>query len=181
MSTDFQRQKYTRRFRLLDLDGDGYVQESDFGSLGRRMIAASGSAEDPARAAEISEVYRDGWHRLCAATGTSTDDRVARDDFVAACVASLDSGSGFDWVILPTVNAVLTGFDLDRDGILSADEFSAWLRGNGIGPGAITETLRRVDRDGDGKITAEDLMTMAEEFYRSNDPDAPGNWILGVP
>ena len=35
------------------------------------------------------------------------------------------------------------------------------------------------DRDGDGYLVREELLQNVEEFYGSDDPGAPGNWLVG--
>jgi hypothetical protein len=37
----------------------------------------------------------------------------------------------------------------------------------------------RLDRDNTGGLTEEDLVQAVQEFYLSNDPDAPGNVLYG--
>ena len=39
--------------------------------------------------------------------------------------------------------------------------------------------FRYLDRDGDGYLDVAEIVKAVEEFYLSDDPDAPGNWLLG--
>ena len=51
-------------------------------------------------------------------------------------------------------------------------------------PGLRSTQARQVfldlDVDGDGSVTRDELMAMAHEFYRSDDPHAPGNRLFGA-
>lgn len=77
------------------------------------------------------------------------------------------------------VQGVIGLWDRDGDQRLSADEFVKleWCYG------ATEETARvifqHLDRDEDGYLTIEECRQDAEEFYRSDDPAAPGNWLFG--
>jgi hypothetical protein len=42
------------------------------------------------------------------------------------------------------------------------------------------EHLRQAaDADGDGKVTRDELLKNVEEFFYGEDPNAPGNWLVG--
>ena len=43
----------------------------------------------------------------------------------------------------------------------------------------MAEAILHTDLDGDGYITHDELVRLFDEFYRSSDPDAPGNWLFG--
>ena len=70
-------------------------------------------------------------------------------------------------------------WDRDGDGKLSADEYVKLEWCYGVTEEAAREAFRHLDRDGDGYLTLEEGMKAIEEFYLSDDPDAPGNWLFG--
>lgn len=39
--------------------------------------------------------------------------------------------------------------------------------------------FRQLDRNRDGYLTTDELIKNAEEFFFSEDPEAPGNWLVG--
>ena len=69
--------------------------------------------------------------------------------------------------------------DTDKDGKVSVPEYSAYLTAWGTTDAEIIEPFRRLDRDGDGYLTADELRQNAEEFFFSDDPEAAGNWLVG--
>ncbi|MCY0939323.1 EF-hand domain-containing protein [Streptomyces sp. H34-S4] len=41
------------------------------------------------------------------------------------------------------------------------------------------EVFRRLDQDGDGLITRDDLLEAIREYYFNDDPESAGSWLLG--
>jgi hypothetical protein len=69
--------------------------------------------------------------------------------------------------------------DQDGDGRLSQQEYVANLRSFNVNEAAANEAFRRLDQDGDGYLTQAELSRCVEEFFYSEDPEAPGNWLVG--
>lgn len=70
--------------------------------------------------------------------------------------------------------------DTTGDSSLDFDEYVRMYAGLGIDPTHSSDAFRRLDRDGDGKISYEEFRTAITEFYLSDDENAPGNWLLGL-
>ena len=62
---------------------------------------------------------------------------------------------------------------------MSQQEYVANLRGFNADEAAATEAFRRLDRNADGYLTHEEISQGVEEFYYSEDPESPGNWLIG--
>jgi hypothetical protein len=70
------------------------------------------------------------------------------------------------------------GRRLIRDGRLSGEEFVAFYGCYGVPEDVAQQAFGRLDTAGSGSFAIEDLMKLGREFY-GNDPDAPGNWLVG--
>ena len=70
-------------------------------------------------------------------------------------------------------------WDQNGDGKLSVQEYAKLGWCYGITEEAMREAFQHLDRNGDGYLTIEELTKAVDEFYRSDDPDAPGNWTFG--
>jgi uncharacterized protein (DUF2141 family) len=69
--------------------------------------------------------------------------------------------------------------DRDGDGKISRAEFAANLQAYGVAAPAAAEAFSHLDRDGDGFIDTDELLQNVEEFFYGDDPNAPGNWLVG--
>ncbi|MSP12022.1 MAG: EF-hand domain-containing protein [Chloroflexi bacterium] len=77
---------------------------------------------------------------------------------------------------------VESGFTLqDRngDGKISSSEFIAYLRGYNVTEQDAKDAFARLDRNDNGFITKKEMMLNMEEYFMSEAPEAPGNWLFG--
>ena len=74
------------------------------------------------------------------------------------CLAALPAIAADDKPAKPkkTPEEMLKMFDLDKDGSVSLDEFKKGMTGK-IDAARIEETFKKKDKDGDGKLNAEEV------------------------
>ncbi len=77
------------------------------------------------------------------------------------------------------VSRLFATFDTDGDGELGADEFCDFFSLYGLSMALARQVFLDLDLDGDGVISHAELMEIADTFYRSDDPWAPGNQLYG--
>jgi hypothetical protein len=70
-------------------------------------------------------------------------------------------------------------WDRDHDGRLSIVEYVALNGCYGISEEAAHEAFRHLDPAGTGLLNTEEVTKRVREFFLSDDPEAPGNWIIG--
>lgn len=74
---------------------------------------------------------------------------------------------------------IFDAVDTDASGCLSLEEWAQLFRVYGIPVIYAPEAFARVDVDADQRLTREELLRRAEEFYYSQDPASPGNFMFG--
>ncbi|WP_371494338.1 EF-hand domain-containing protein [Kitasatospora sp. NBC_00374] len=168
-----QERKLRRHFELLDFDGNGFIEQSDIEEFVERITEAAG-AEGTPQSVRLREEGGRLWRRLQKALDTDGDQRISRDEFVGA--ADLNA------VMAMAVELGAASFevtDTDRDGRISLQEWIRMDRKLGVSHADSMHGFRLLDRDGDGFVTRAEYVKGVEEFYRSDDPQAPGNWAFG--
>lgn len=187
-----QRQKQRHFFCIIDQDGDGKIQWSDFqryldraaaigpvsveSSIYRQALvdiqnwwAGIKSAGDRAQnnVGELS-VTLDGWLAFWSEVMQTTAQQTIGSE--RAAIQSLDDSVRIHFQL----------FDGDRDGLLSAQEYAKWMTAWGGEMDALSN-FRRLDRDRDGYLTLDEIRGYLRQFHFSNDPDAVGNYLYGNP
>lgn len=180
MLTELQKRKQAAQFRSLDLNHDGFYEEADVAEFARRICEVlefpPGSPEYAFIRSRIGasrrlEAFRDFYK--------AKGDRLSLDDYLELGDIIIHDDVLFDQTITEQVQGVIGLWDRDGDKRLSADEFVKLEWCYGVGEETARAIFQHLDRDGDGYLTIQECKQDAEEFYRSNDPDVPGNWLFG--
>jgi Ca2+-binding EF-hand superfamily protein len=69
--------------------------------------------------------------------------------------------------------------DADGDGSIGPSEYRDLLSSVDIDAPVADEAFARLDGDGDGRLSEAEFTALYLDFYRSNDPEAPGSWLWG--
>jgi Ca2+-binding EF-hand superfamily protein len=80
---------------------------------------------------------------------------------------------------MSTAQNLMNWQDKDKDGRVSWTEFLGSAVIFGQTPAEAEEAFRHLDRDADGYLNTDEWLRNTEEFFMSDDPKAPGNWLLG--
>ena len=175
MSADVRERKLEKNFSLLDLDRDGYVDKSDLVGIVGKFCEAIG--EDP-HSSEVG-AYREALDGLWQALDTDGNGRLTRDEYVSSMSAIADQPGRLEELIVPVHRAFYNVLDEDNDGQVSKEEFVKMYQNSGMTPAEINEAFERLDTNGSGSLSVDELTNATLQFYRSSDGDEPGNFING--
>ncbi|PSQ96666.1 MAG: hypothetical protein BRD55_05135 [Bacteroidetes bacterium SW_9_63_38] len=183
MIGDLQRRKASHYFDLIDEDDNGLVEAADF-ELRADRLAETRNVTDPEAQAELQKRVLSWWEHLCALADTDDDDRITREEWQTyweALQVSIEEGGETEKRTLESLERAARGtFEAIRrteDGTVTEAEYLDWLHAWNVE--ADRADFDRLDRDGTGNLSEDDLIQAVREFYLSNDPNAPGNVLYG--
>ena len=178
MLTEFQKRKLTVVFHHQDMDNDGFLGKADYEQFVKRV----GEIQNyPPGSPQYEALYAQNmavWEQVRQVADKDGDDRVSLEEFLESYDVTLGDEKLYDQLVTQYAQSLLALWDRDGDGRLSGVEYVALCGAWGVGEGAAREAFRHLDRDGNGYLSTEELMQNFKEFY-GDDPDAPGNWIVG--
>jgi hypothetical protein len=183
MTDDILTVKIEHGFDHLDADGNGRLDEHDHVLMGRRAAAnaghAAGSPEEARAVAAFVAVWND-LHRPHLPEGSEAIDKAT---FVASTKALATDPAAAETILGALGRTYLSIADTDSDGEVSVEEFAAFQRSHfpDLARDDIDKAFAHLDRDGDGRLTAEEFVNAVIEYWSSPDPEAPGNWWMGRP
>src|SRR5215472_5062757 len=119
------------------------------------------------------------WNGMEQLGGAPGSQRVSREERLAGYDRLLSAKDHFLTIVGSWADTLIELSDQDGDGRLSQQEYVANIRGFHVEEAAAHEAFRRLDQDGDGYLTHAELSRSVEEFFYSEDPEAPGNWLVG--
>jgi juvenile hormone diol kinase len=179
MLTDLQKQKLTRYFRVYDVDDNGTISLPDFERVVENVRALYGVDESSPVHGGLRDGYLLRWSALAASADKDRDGNVDLDEWLSYWEDVLEDDARYEVEVVSVTERLFETFDTDDDGFLGPDEFCNFYGVYGLKSALARLVFLDLDRDGDGQVTREELMDMAHQFYRSNDPDAPGNQLFG--
>ncbi|MCX5383935.1 EF-hand domain-containing protein [Streptomyces sp. NBC_00083] len=175
MASAFQVHKLKGMFAAFDADGDGCLCEDDFTALvarWRRMPAVAPGTELDGR---VEALLMGWWAALLAAGNGRGDGRVDMDEFLGL----VDELPARVAEVTATADTLFDAVDANGDGRISADEHRTLVETWNGRPVDTAGVCERLDLDGDGHLDRGEFALLWSQFWISDDPAEPGNWLCG--
>lgn len=179
MLTHLQRRKLTRYFRVYDVDDDGRLAMADFERIIENVRIIHGISSGSTAYCALRDAYTIRWDALRGVADSNADDGVDLEEWLGYWSELLDSEERYDEEVTAVTNRIFDMFDTDQDGTLGADEFCDFFGVFGLKAALARRVFAEIDLDGGGAISRERLRKLTDEFYSSDDPNAPGNNLFG--
>jgi Ca2+-binding EF-hand superfamily protein len=174
-----QQQKLSHMFALLDLDGDGRLEQRDYVGRVEALARLRGWSRDSAVYQRNLGHALEEWENLCESADTNQDGRVTLDEFLRFGATYLDDRDAVRSWARGDVQLLFDAIDTDSDGRISIDEYRVYLEVYGADASAAETFFAHADLDEDGRITRAEMAHAFEEFFLSSDPAAAGNLLFG--
>lgn len=177
--TDLQTKKLTRYFQVYDVDDDGQIDSGDFERVLENVRVLHGQSDHSQLYLDLRVAYMGRWDRLQSGADMDRSGGVDLDEWLAYWQHALDDDARYEAEVAAVVDKLFTMFDTDEDGVIGPDEFCDFYGVYGL-PLALARTVFiELDTNQDGVISRDELLDMARQFYRGDDPGAPGNMLYG--
>lgn len=175
--TPFLTKKHTHSFHIFDADGDGKVARADHDRIVRRAIAIRGleGAEAEAFEAQMAGI----WEQLEAMVDKDGDHAINLEEWLAFQGALVKNRDLWEQAVGGNVQQLLMLIDVDGDGALDRTEYGHLLAIYDVDAAKGDVAFPKLDLDGDGKISTDELMQLVRQWCFSDAQDDPGNWIFG--
>jgi Ca2+-binding EF-hand superfamily protein len=179
MLTELRKRKLTVAFHHHDMDNDGFIGKADYEQFVKRFCEIQNySPGSPEYEAMYTQTMA-AWEHVRNVADKDGDNRVSLEEFLESYDVTLSDENLTNQLLTEYIKSLLAWWDRDGDGRLSGVDYVTLSGCYGVGEEAAREAFRHLDRNGSGYLTIEELMKNTEEFYLGDDPDAPGNWMLG--
>lgn len=180
MLTQLQTDKLERFFYILDFDRNGVIEKEDFIGIAENLCILWGIKEDDPRHTKIINQFKDSWNRFDLFVG-SKDGKANWEHWIHFAEQVIVNGDEemYNLYVEQYVGELFDNFDTDKDGYIDLDEFIDLFVSYRIEVRYAAKAFRKIDLNHDNLISRGELIKAVKEFFRSADPDAPGNWLFG--
>ena len=178
MLTELQKRKMTRFFVVWDFDGTGMIEPHNFDLLVGRLVELLGIEPASTAHRELQARYDGMWAGLKPAISDPKRTGLVLSEWLAACGVLLESPA-FRAQVDSIVDFLWLTLDTDRDGHVSLDQYAKFAQAY-LMPRRVAEDLfGRMGKPKHQPLSRAELKKLVEDFYWSDDPEAPGNYLWG--
>lgn len=181
MLTELQRQKITHYFHaVLDQDRNGVLQDNDFMEIGESLCILWRYKPGSPEYQKVIDQCLSSWH-LFERHFKTTGGEANLENFLKFFDKMLSPGGEemYRQYVINVVGDVFDSFDVNADGVISINEYVDLFMCYHIKIKYSAKAFLKLDRNGDDQVTKEELLQAVDEFFKSDDPKAPGNWLFG--
>jgi Ca2+-binding EF-hand superfamily protein len=175
MASTFQERKLEGMFAAFDADGDGYLREEDFRSLVARWSRLPGVDPGTELRSRVETLLMGWWAALLEAGDANGDGTVDLGEVLLL----VDKLPAMITDVTATADTVFDAVDANGDGRISPEEHRRLVETWNGQPVDMTGVFELLDLNGDGYLSREEFEVLWRQFWTSDDPVEPGNWLCG--
>jgi Ca2+-binding EF-hand superfamily protein len=182
MLSDLQRRKISHQFKMLDLNGDGFLSDPDVGMIVNNLAREFKVSPASDTFAALKAVYAAQWQQIQQFGDPNQDGRVSLDELLTYWDATLNTPGALDVLVTDYSQSYFALFELlDPDGpknCYTPDRWGKYFVAHNQPYQDGVAGITAIDRNGSGLVDVTEAVRAMREFFGS-DPDAPGNILFG--
>ena len=180
MLNELQINKLEKFFYILDYDRNGVIEKEDFVGIAENLCILWRIKEGDDQYTSIMNKFEEGWNKFNLFVNNN-EGKANWDHWLHFAEQVIVNGDEqvFNTYVEDYVGEIFDNFDTDRDGYIDLDEFIDLFVGYRIEVRFAAKSFRKLDLNKDNLISRGELIKAVKEYFRSDDPDAPGNWLFG--
>lgn len=181
MLTPLQKNKLTHYFNILDFDKSGTLEKADFTSIGENLCVLWGFFEGSSSYDQTIAKCEQTWKDFRAFSGLPDEGSATLEEWLKFADERIVNGTieQYEYHIRRLTKEIINYFDENGDGQLSLNEYVDLFMAYRIEIRYSAKAFTKLDRNHNDYISQEELLVAVDQFFRSNDDNAPGNWLFG--
>ena len=181
MLTQLQSQKLRHFFNILDYNKNGVLQQDDFDRVGVNLCANFDIPEGTDDYQKMILKSRRLFHQVLKDLNKTSGSTITIKEWLQLFDQIIDQQDmeKLKYYIKLTTIYIFDLFDVDKNGIISLDEYVDMFTIYHIDVKYSAKSFLNLDTNNDDSISKVELFNAVTDFFISDDTDAAGNWIFG--
>ncbi|BAZ24853.1 calcium-binding EF-hand-containing protein [Kalymmatonema gypsitolerans NIES-4073] len=179
MVSELQQRKFTKLFSMYDANNNGVLAKDDFEKIIQKIAELRGWKQGSTEYNTLFDKYIFYWQHIRDAADKNRDDTVTLEEWFAYHEKLLSAKDSYEEQVGTLAALVYDVFDADNDGQLNIKEFEEVFLVYNIPRVFVPYIFSRLDLNGDGLLSKQEVLQLLYEFHFSDDPEAPGNLLFG--
>ncbi|NEQ69347.1 MAG: hypothetical protein F6J86_22905 [Symploca sp. SIO1B1] len=180
MLTELQKQKLPRLFSMYDADNNGFIEQEDFERFLQFYSQVGNWTPDSSEYKSLESKLMSRWNSMQKFADTNSDNKISLDEWLVYIDNLLSDQQAYEAEINGIVSFVFSLFDVDGNDQLDLSEYRQVYRTVDLDENSANEVFKKLNFKDDDYISKEKHLELIDQFFRSNDPEAPGNWVFGT-
>jgi hypothetical protein len=181
MLTDLQKAKLTHYFRLLDFDNNGTIEEDDFVAIAENLCVLWNIKPGSPDYDKYVGMFRRSWSDFRNNVEHKDPKHATLAEWLDFADHHIVNGTDefFKQYVVKTTEEIFDCFDVNKDGYIALDEYIDLFMAYHIQVRFSAKSYIKLDLNQDDLLSKEEMVTGFKEFFKSDDPNAHGNWLFG--
>jgi len=179
MLSEVQEKKLRHFFSVMDDDGNHILEPDDFTAVAHKI---SDILEYPKKSSKRLQLHVRSYRlfiQLLADIGKE-ETNITLEEWLGLFDRILHGKSTYiKNYVYRTASYIFSLFDQDGNRYIDKDEYRDMFRVYGINEAYLENGFGKLDINGDGQLSKNEIIKGMTDFFLSSDPEAPGNWIFG--
>ncbi|HBB31578.1 MAG TPA: hypothetical protein DDZ80_30675 [Cyanobacteria bacterium UBA8803] len=178
MLSEFQKRKLKRNFDIFDFDGNGVLTQDDYELIVDNLAKLRNYQQPSPEYEQLNSKIIGYWSELVKIAGTNNGE-VTLSEWWDYCNAMMSTSYSYEKLIEPLSHINFWLIDTDSNEKITLAEYKQLAACCKFNTNEAAQAFTKLDLDGSGFIEKQELLRHLYDFFYSNNPEAPGNWILG--
>ncbi|UXP33462.1 EF-hand domain-containing protein [Reichenbachiella agarivorans] len=178
MLSPLQIKKQTHFYKILDFDRSGTIERDDFEAIGENLCIVRDFDMDTPEYETVMGMTSGIWNKLVPFV---EGDQGTLEQWLQFMTVLLDpkNEESYNKYVLNFTSTLFKLFDLNDDGYISQNEYIDLFIGMRIEVRFAPKAFKNLDDNHDGKLSQDEVLYSVNEFMKSSNPSARGNWLFG--
>ena len=179
MLTKLQQKKLRKQFDGLCFNKSGNIGKADIEELIASISKRAGLGKSSNEYDKLLTQYMTFWSDLKDANDIDDDGKISTKEWEIYWDKVLEKEGKLNQMIKPVVELIFTLIDKSGEGKITLKEYKSFYKDLGLDEKLAEKIFPQLDHNKTGFLSKNEVSTLIERFYRSDDPKDPVNSFFG--